>query len=160
MSYLSPNSFHWRINVKLPKDRTRPGTLVVLDPADMRIVYACTCLGKADGNKARAKNNIERDTTRPWGDFPLGKYQLSEIKFFAQYADGFGVGWLPIEGANGDAEKALKNGRTGLAVHSGRGNDRLVPTYGCLRLFDRDFEAISAILEGDAVEVFAAEADY
>ena len=56
-------------------------------------------------------------------------------------------------GLQGDAATAVECGRTGLGLHAGRGDDRLVPTYGCLRITDLHFDRLAECLDGDAVEI-------
>jgi len=147
----------FRIFAYLPDDRRLPGFLCVFDPAGAKRLYDIPCRGKADSSQAARQGNTSRDATRPYGDTPAGLYRPSRITRFAPSHKTLGPTAILLEGQTGDALKAAQRGRTGLAVHGNRGNDRLMATYGCLRLFDRDI-ALLAKLIGEAavvVEVFS-----
>ena len=132
------------IVVKLPADRTQPGTLTLT--LDGGAQFTWPCLGKADNLAAADHNNASRDPTLPYGDTPLGIYDVTRADTPSppRHDMGTTVIWLdrPIAG---DAVTAAHNGRTGLAIHAGRGNDRLVPTNGCVRMLDKDIDALFAL---------------
>ena len=109
-----------------------------------------SCLGRADSWRARKAGNSSRDPRHPFGDTPLGGWRAARIAHNRPQRWPLGVIWLgPSHGAkvtSGQALEAAKQGRTGLAIHSGRGNERLIPTFGCLRLLDDDFHRLIELL--------------
>lgn len=144
------------IIILLPRNRLHVGRLIVAD-ADVLSLHECDCLGKADNARAARERNPERDPTRPYGDTPAGLFSSPGIVTFAAPHPRLGHAWLPMEGIQGQAHKAVLGGRTGLGIHAGRGNDRLVPTYGCVRVRDADFGAIEEIVKGAAIRVLIVE---
>jgi hypothetical protein len=148
-----------RFHIFLPRDRYKPGRLHVFDATGRLIHSDVPVLGKADNGRAAKAGNPDRAPMQPFGDTPTGSYVPTRRVMFGAPHDRLGKGWFPIEGATGDALVACTaGGRTGLGLHAGRGNDRLVPTYGCLRVLDSDFDALAA-LAGDApVQIVVEEA--
>ena len=69
--------------------------------------------------------------------------------FPQQARSRLGPAWIPIIGVHGDALTARQNGRVGLGIHGGLGNDKLIATYGCVRMLDKDFGRLDELL-GDA----------
>ncbi|BCW89981.1 hypothetical protein sos41_31490 [Alphaproteobacteria bacterium SO-S41] len=137
------------IKITLPRNRANPGTLSVLDAAG-REQLTVPCLGKAAGEIATKAGNPSRNPLKRRGDTPLGTY-LAHVgaAAFGRYMKSYGLGWIPIDPIGGDAQKAEDAGRTGLAIHGGRGNGpKLIPTAGCVRVGDADFAKISAALRG------------
>lgn len=140
-----------KIVAYLPKDRSQPGRLSLCDAAGDAI-ESWPCLGKAAGELARAAGNPKRDPLKRNGDTPLGDYAPARVQP-AYGAEGIGNEWIPIEGADGDALQARLNGRRGLAIHAGRGDARLVPTAGCVRMLQRDFDALCELVGDEVFEV-------
>lgn len=118
------------IQVTLPRDRTRLGTLICGD-------FTCACLGKSDSLTAHKNGNHSRDPLKQFGDTPLGTYTVSIGP----------VGWpmssygthpvLTMDPTGGDALVAESVGkRSGLLIHGGALNreGKLRPTFGCIRV--------------------------
>lgn len=139
-----------RIVIELPSDRRKQGSLRLYD-GERLLISDVVCLGKSDGMRAARANNIFRTTTKIKGDTPLGSYTSPGVT--PAFVFGIGDTWIPIQPTAGDALVGYNNGRRGLAIHGGRGNDRLMPTEGCVRLYDLDFKALASLLDGEAVEV-------
>lgn len=149
----------FRIKIFLPADRARAGVLRVFKGPTQEYMMDRPCLGKADNARAAKAGNPTRDPALPYGDTPTGEFAVSRYFPFAETHPRIGDGWIPMTGLSGQAEDAVRGGRTGLGIHAGRGNDRLVPTYGCVRLLDSDM-AWLAKLVGDSeirTEVFQGE---
>ena len=133
----------YRIDISLPLSRPRPGMLVLSNTEGRPLLPPFFCLGKADNARATRAGNPDRDPTKPYGDTPAGVYaETSLVKFGAAHRR-LGRAWIPIDGAEGQALRAVEGGRTGLGIHAGRGNDRLIPTYGCVRMLDREFDLLA-----------------
>lgn len=145
-----------RIEITLPRNRHKSGVLLLL--GGERVVATMLCLGRAAGELAAAGKNPTRDPVRRNGDTPLGVYLAPrgvEARPRNRQA-GFGAHWIPLDPIGGQAQTAKDNGRAGLAIHGGRGDQRLVPTAGCVRVFDKDFATLRAAigpLKGFRVEV-------
>lgn len=139
----------------LPVDRRSAGQITLI--RGRRVSGRWRCLGKADNARAIRAGNRERDPTLPYGDFPTGTYEVTGYVAFETPHPRIGNGWLPLDGALGQARDAKQGGRTGLGIHAGRGDDELRPTYGCLRMLDRDFAAMVDAISDDPVLVMAVE---
>ncbi|MGQ3072559.1 MAG: L,D-transpeptidase [Ferrovibrionaceae bacterium] len=137
---MNPNPDTWTLSVRLPRDRRLPGNFALIDPAGNTVLVG-GCLGKADGQRAIQARNPDRDQARPFGDTPTGRYRPAQIAHLVPPHAVMGDYVIPMIGIEGRALAAMAE-RSGLYVHGGRGNDRLVPTHGCLRLLDRDMIAI------------------
>jgi len=141
-----------RIQVELPANRWNKGVLTVIGD-DGESVFTCPARGKADGGRAKRADNPERYPVLPYGDTPLGDYAPTRLIRFAEPHRRLGWGWIPLEGAAGDARTARVAGkRTGLGIHAGRG-ERLMATYGCLRLRQSDFDSLATLFRGATIEV-------
>jgi hypothetical protein len=152
----------------MPKDRMKPGILSLYDDQGTK-QHECLCLGKADNAAAAAAGNPSRVTTEPFGDTPIGTYETTSCLV----ADHPKLGKYVINlfGATGDAKEARrinkdkKPTRSGLAIHAtppaeidgSRGEDRLIPTNGCVRVLDRDMEIIARCLGNSPVRVEITE---
>lgn len=131
-----------RITIRLPRDRSKPGELDLIDDAGLLLLRGLPCLGKADNERAAKAGNPRRLPTKPYGDTPTGTYATATVATYAPPHPRMGAFAIPLEGIDGEALIARAE-RTGLAIHGGRGNVRLVPTFGCVRLFDDDMLALA-----------------
>ncbi|WP_316978033.1 L,D-transpeptidase [Shumkonia mesophila] len=137
--------------VNLPRNRWMPGTAHLFGPDGKPVLDNMPCRGKADNKRAAEALNPTRDPARPWGDTPTGTYAPALVTRFDPPHRTFGRYAILLEGVSGQALAAKVNGRTDLAAHGGRGNDNLMATYGCLRLHDRDMEAVAEAVGDDLV---------
>ncbi len=133
-----------KIVITLPANRWNDGTLTALDDAG-KVLLECPARGKADGKLAAAAGNPLRDPTRRNGDTPTGGYAPTAVRRFEKRDVKFGWGFIPLDPVSGAALAAEKNGRRGLGIHGGRSQDKLTATEGCVRVFDRDFLALSEL---------------
>lgn len=149
----------YRIKIYLPADRRRKGVLRVFRGPTQEYMMDAPCLGKADNGRAAKAGNPDRDPALPYGDTPAGEYAPAKYVRFAEPRPRIGEGWIPMTGISGQAGDAVRGGRTGLGIHAGRGDGRLVPTYGCLRMLDRDMAWLAKLVGGDEIliEVFEGE---
>jgi L,D-transpeptidase-like protein len=163
---MNEKSFNLAITLPTKEARQNPGFFVLTDEYGA-VLLTGFCLGKADNARAREKDNTYRISVLPYGDTPTGDYAPTKVVMFEQRHPRFGLGWIPIEGAAGDALKARmtknekglpKRKRTGLGIHAGRGSDRLWATYGCVRLKDDDFSQLYALTGERVIEVSVVEA--
>ena len=133
-----------QIDISLPLNRWRRGQVRLLDDEGV-VILTAECLGKADGGKAKAEGNADRDPAQPWGDTPTGKFAPAKVQWFDKRLN-VGEAWIPLEGVSGQALEAKGNGRTGLGIHAARGSGKLVATHGCVRMLARDlFQMFVAI---------------
>jgi hypothetical protein len=131
-----------KILITLPLDRTQVGTLRVLADDGSTQFGPVIALGKSDNETAAAHGNTARDSTLSYGDTPLGNYDPATTLGGVTVPD-MGPVIIPLNGISGDALTAKENGRSGLAIHAGRGDDGgpyegLFPTDGCVRLAQSD----------------------
>lgn len=126
-----------RIKIDLPYNRYNPGKLVLLSD-DGEQIHSCPALGKADNQKAIKNDNSGRDPVKPWGDTPEGVYAPAKLIRLPPPWGHLGKYFIPLEGIAGQALLAKQNGRTGLGIHAGRGDEKLIPTNGCVRVLDAD----------------------
>lgn len=143
----------YTMKIMLPEDRAKPGILRLFEGPQQTLVFDAQCLGKADNLRAADKGNPARDPARPYGDTPTGEYGPTRWFPFAQPHPRMGDGWIPLSGISGQAEDAVRNGRTGLGIHAGRGDGRLVPTYGCVRMRDADMARLAEIVGDREIRV-------
>lgn len=143
----------YKLAVNLPGNRWNTGEAHLFAPDGGPVLAHMPCYGKADNKRAAEALNPTRDQTRPWGDTPSGTYAPTRVLRFNPPHRTFGRYAILLEGVSGQALAAKANGRTDLAVHGGRGDAKLMATYGCLRLFDRDIEAIAKAVGDDLVAV-------
>ncbi len=137
------------LKIRLPADRTKTGTLTLVDPLTGLALYGpVPVLGRAARDTAKAKGNPTGSSLLKYGDTPTGTYRIVNI-----LANGDGTtrpvekygqsGSIVLDPQKGDAQKAKENGRTGLLIHAGRhafssavGPQMLKPTNGCVRMLD------------------------
>ena len=140
------------INVKLPLDRWKQGTIEVRDENGIVVCGVFSCYGKADNKEAAAHNNPNRYTTFSYGDHPYGKYKIIAIEKDKIPAHTYGSYFILIDPTDGDALVGKNNGRVGLAIHGGDLGEKgiLRATNGCLRVTNKDItQIVSHIKIGD-----------
>lgn len=142
-----------RLVVLLPRDRAKAGVLTLFDDAGELMFPGAPCLGKADNARAAKEGNPLRSPRMPYGDTPAGEYAPARVEIFAAPHARLGRGWIPLHGETGAALAAVRNGRTGLGIHAGRGDGALVPTFGCLRVSDSTFDRLVQAIGDDQVRV-------
>lgn len=158
----------YRLLAALPKDRRLYGRLTLLSPGGS-VLFHVVCLGKADNRRAELEGNPNRSPVLPYGDTPAGTYAAARVRRFDPPHKRLGAYAIPLIGIGGQALEAMRDGgdekppRTELYIHGGRGNEKLIVTYGCLRVSDDDmaklvakigFELIdSIVIEEKAVEL-------
>lgn len=152
------------IRVRLPADRTRTGTLTLVNPRTGLVLYGpVPVLGRAAGNAASANGNPSRNSLQPYGDTPTGTYDLARIvgngngtsRPVAVYGQS---GSIVLEPTGGDALTAKRNGRVGLLIHAGRhafssvvDARALKPTNGCIRMLDFDMASLIKAIKDNSL---------
>ena len=135
-----------KIVVTFPADRVLGGELQLLDPAGKRLAGPFPVCGRVDDRQAELHHNSSRNPLLPFGDIPLGEYQVTQVVESgpgtswdsAEFGSGGIVLLLPI---GGDAALAEANGRFGFFIHGGNSlrGGALRPTEdGSLRLLNSD----------------------
>ena len=143
------------IKILLPADRTKTGTLRVVDSNTGVTVYGpVSVLGRAARNAAKAAGNPGADPLKKNGDTPEGVFNVLSIvrngagtsRPTIQYGEN---GSIVLDPTGGPALTAKQSGRTGLLIHSGRHPNTpmlspsvLKPTNGCLRMLDWDMKSL------------------
>lgn len=140
------------ILIKLPKNRIEPGALELFDESN-GLMARMAARGKADHYRAIQASNPDRLPILPYGDTPAGDYAETHIVIFDEVNERLGRGWIPMLPVSGEALRAQENGRTGLGIHGGRGNTRLIATYGCVRIFDTDFDYLAEVIGTDSITI-------
>jgi hypothetical protein len=142
------------IVVEVPTDRRNLGRLTLKDDAGNVLAGPFDAYGKSDNLTAINHGNSARDPLLPYGDTPLGSYEIPRAVATGtgtNYPDhSYGSsGALVLRPVGGQALSAAANGRTGLLIHSGDPGvgGRLRPTNGCVRLSGADMSALMAALE-------------
>ena len=146
-----------QIIVQLPLDRSKTGTLRLVDDAGNTLAGPYDVLGKADNGTAMSHGNSSRDPLQPYGDTPEGVYAVPRAIASGNgtpYSDhSYGpYGALILQPTSGEAEAAAAAGRVGLMIHSGDPGQTqpLRPTHGCLRLSNGSMNALMAALSSAA----------
>lgn len=141
------------IRVTLPADRTKPGTLELLETGALlgdRQLLVVACLGKADNRRALVEGNPSRDPLKPYGDTPTGIYGAVNVVTLDPPHKRLGAVAIALRGVAGDALQAAQL-RTGLFIHGGpdepKYDERLIPTLGCLRLLNRDMKRLAQLAQ-------------
>lgn len=172
---------------RLHKDRRQPGTLSLVEierppagPAGAaeprglagdrggirKIALQVECRGKSDSAAAARARNLHRDPRQPYGDTPTGRWSGCTVAERPQARPGDGIGprWIPLphdRAADRETRELLDPAQPGtrssLGIHAGRGNGDLVATQGCLRLRDRDFDRLVALIGGRRFDVSIVE---
>ena len=145
------------LKVRLPIDRTKTGTLTIVDPFTGGILYGpVAVLGRAARDTAKIKgNNPTGNALLPYGDTPLGKYKIehilkngpSTLRPYEQYGTSGAIRLTPTGG------DALAAARTGILIHSGRHAFSslltakvLKPTNGCIRMLDYQLKELIDVI--------------
>jgi len=133
------------IRVKAPTNRENMGTLQVIDATGITIFGPVNAYLLADRKTAISKGNASRDPLKPFGNTPLGSYDVTGFAPATPQRSNLGPnGSLRLNPTGGDALQAKVNGRTGLLIHGGKlgSNNKLRPTNGCIRLSDGDMSGL------------------
>lgn len=141
-----------QIEIHLPLDRANEGLLRLIAEEGTEL-GRWPCRGKADSARARQEGNPGRDPTRPYGDTPSGGYEPATVVALDPPHPVMGRLCVPLNGTSGAALQAKLNGRKGLAIHGGRGDDRLVATHGCIRMYDKDINRLHQLLDTVEAEI-------
>jgi hypothetical protein len=145
--------------VKLNPDRTKGGTLTIINEAGKVLLGPLPVLGKAAMNTAAANKNPEARVIHPFGDTPEGTYVMRSIRSTSDLNQkSYGPnGAIVLEPVGGTALIAKENGRTGVWIHGGAtGKDDLLRrTNGCLRVFNADMTRIIDAIAKNSVNASA-----
>ena len=137
------------IIVQLDADRTKYGLISLVDKSGITIV-SLSALGKASNTTAKNKGNPYASTLLPYGDTPLGEYEITKIENTSNYSGNklksYGnKGKIWLDPISGDALLAKNVGRTELRIH-GKGKDneygKLIVTNGCIRMLNSEIEEL------------------
>ncbi len=144
----------YKIIVRLPGNRDFAGSIQIENSAGRRIAGPFPICGRADDKLARENKNPNRDPLLPFGDTPLGEYQLKEIiasgNATPYSAEEFGSsGIVLLQPGNGAAALADANGRFGFFIQGGALSRKglLRPTDGSLRLSNKHQRELLAVLQ-------------
>lgn len=149
------------MKITFPSNRIYAGFFTVVDDQGV-LLMSGRALGKADNGRARRAGNLSRNSTLPYGDTPTGQYEPAFVVKRDPPHPRIGKAWIPIIGMGGDALiAATTGGRTGLGIHAGRldTDGRLVPTYGCVRISDRDFDQLWQLVDDEPINIMIVEED-
>jgi hypothetical protein len=150
---LSSFSMH-QITIRLPCNRDYAGTLKLEDAKGKLIAGPFKICARAHDELARANGNPDRLPVLPFGDMPLGEYQITQIvpsgPGTPYDGDEFGsAGIIFLQPRHGEAVLADANGRFIFLIHGGAlsRNGALRPTQdGSLRLSNRDQRKLTSVL--------------
>ncbi len=133
----------YKIIIRLPSNRDYPGQLHLENPSGKRIAGPFPVGGRADNKLAQDNGNPDRNRLLPFGDTPLGEYQILQIVASGTgtpyAAEEFGAaGIVLLQPKDGEAVLADANGRFGFFIQGGAVSRKgaLRPTEGSLRLFN------------------------
>lgn len=142
-----------QIVVDLPLDRTKTGSLRLVDDTGTTLAGPYDVIGKSDNGLAASHGNPSRNPLLPYGDTPEGVYAVSRAVVTGGetgYAErSYGpYGALVLQPVSGDAQAAAAAGRVGLMIHAGDPGQTnpLRPTEGCLRLGNASINALMQAL--------------
>ncbi|HSY19139.1 MAG TPA: hypothetical protein VK815_12420 [Candidatus Acidoferrales bacterium] len=135
-----------QITIRLPSNRDYTGTLKLENAKGKLIAGPFQVCARSHDELARAHGNPDRISILPFGDMPLGEYQISQIVKSGPgtpYAsDEYGsAGIIFLQPKHGEAALADANGRFIFLIQGGAlsRNGALRPTEdGSLRLSNRD----------------------
>ena len=135
------------IRIEFRTSREFPGTLTCLNASGNTVNGPWAARGKANPDMAAKKGNPNCESRYPFGDTPLGVYEISERLPARVDAEGmrlFGsCDALRLQPVSGDAAVADSFGRTALLIHGG---DENMTTDGSVRVSDTAMKAILASL--------------
>ncbi|MBF1578998.1 MAG: DUF4280 domain-containing protein [Prevotella sp.] len=133
------------IDVITPKNRDKEGPLVVFDNKKILFITHSLCRG-TNTNRLKKGGN---------GDTPTGKTRTTYEPKKHVGSTSFGkYGLILLEGIQGEFLTATKNGRSGIAIHSGHtvgfadkinDNGMLMSTYGCIRVYNSAMEKLGEL---------------
>lgn len=136
------------INVITPKDRSLQGPLIVFD--DTKIIFKTHSLCRgSNSNRLKAGGN---------GDTPTGRAMTSynPTRHNGKYSFG-NYGLIYLQGNSGEFLTATKNGRDGIAIHSGhttgyankslKDKGSLMGTFGCIRVYNEEMKKLGEIYQ-------------
>jgi len=143
-----------QITIRLPCNRDYAGTLKLEDAKGKLIAGPFHICARAHDELARANGNPDRIPVLPFGDMPLGEYQITQIVSSGPGTpydgDEFGsAGIVFLQPKHGEAVLADANGRFIFLIHGGAlsRNGALRPTDdGSLRLSNRDQRKLVGVL--------------
>lgn len=124
------------IQIRLPADRARPGTLELLSATGDVLSGPWPAVGKADPSLGADYGNPDCDRMQSFGDAPTGGYEV--IALLPPAAEERGAmlvgphGVIQLRPVSGEAAMADRQGRTSLLIHGG--SDHLAPTDGSIRI--------------------------
>ncbi|MFZ3199637.1 MAG: hypothetical protein WA175_00655 [Candidatus Acidiferrales bacterium] len=157
----------YKIIIRLPSNRDFAGQLHLENPSGKRIAGPFPVGGRADNKLAQDNGNPDRNRLLPFGDTPLGEYQILQIiasgTGTAYAAEEFGAaGIVLLQPKDGEAVLADANGRFGFFIQGGAVSRKgaLRPTEGSLRLFNghqRNFIAALRRLGGADCQCLVVE---
>jgi len=141
------------IQILLPTNRQKYGTLTCGD-------LKAQCCAQSDLMAAIKAGNPSRDSLKPYGNTPLGRYR-GTLGAVLQPERSYGPHRvIELQALDGDALAATKNGRDGIWIHGGApapDGIGLRPTHGCVRLSDRNQGELVALLEAAGVAACECE---
>jgi hypothetical protein len=143
-----------QITIRLPSNRDFAGTLKLEDAKGKLIAGPFQICARAHDEPARANGNPDRLSVLPFGDMPLGEYQIIQIipsgPGTPYDGDEFGsAGIVFLQPRHGEGVLADANGRFIFLIHGGAlsRNGALRPTQdGSLRLSNRDQRKLVGLL--------------
>jgi hypothetical protein len=143
-----------QITIRLPCNRDYAGTLKLEDAKGKLIAGPFKICARAHDELAQANGNPGRLPVLPFGDMPLGEYQITQIipsgPGTPYESDEFGsAGIVFLQPRHGEAVLADANGRFIFLIQGGAlsRNGALRPTQdGSLRLSNRDQRKLVSIL--------------
>lgn len=121
----------WRIEIRFVRDRLYTGTLVLYD-ANGTYHFSCSALGRSVSNAGMATYE---------GNTPIGPYTGWVAPPQPDTAAYGPNNVIIMQGASGNAY--VPRYRDGIWIHGGRSQTTLMPTYGCVRVFDDDISILS-----------------
>ena len=124
-----PSTGKWYIKITLPANRYNYGTLKLYDKNGNQI-YSCSALGRSVSN---ASPLVYR------GNTPTGIYS-GYLYGPASPRDSYGP--YKVIAMDGISGQIVQSGRSGIWIHGGRSQENLSPTYGCVRVFEKDQKAL------------------
>ena len=151
------------IDVITPKNRDKEGPLVVFDNKKILFITHSLCRG-TNTNRLKKGGN---------GDTPTGKTKTTYEPKKHVGSTSFGkYGLILLEGIQGEFLTATKNGRSGIAIHSGHtvgfadkinDNGMLMSTYGCIRVYNSAMEKLGELytkFKKEGKKIFCYIEDY